>query len=78
MLRDYIAFHTGTGKILTLESMRRMEEILPDKFIRIHKSYIINKDKIEFLERGKVVIKGQYLPIGETYREKFMAGIKKI
>jgi two-component system, LytTR family, response regulator len=75
-LRDYIAIHTPAGKILSLESLRNMEEILPANFIRIHKSYIINKNKIEFLERGKVVINRQYLPVGETYREKFMEQIK--
>lgn len=75
-LRDYIGFHTPGGKILSLESMKKMEASLPaEKFIRIHKSYIINRNKIEFLDRGKVVINGQYLPVGETYREKFMAQI---
>jgi len=78
-LRDYIAIHTAGGKILSLESLRNMEEILPShQFIRIHKSYMINKSKIEFLERGKVVINKQYLPVGETYREKFLASIKMI
>jgi DNA-binding LytR/AlgR family response regulator len=75
-LRDYIAFHTPSGKILSLESMKKMEAVLPAAtFIRIHKSYIINRNKIEFLDRGKVVINGQYLPVGETYRERFMAQI---
>lgn len=75
-LRDYIAFHTPAGKILSLESMKKMEATLPAGiFIRIHKSYIINRNKIEFLDRGKVVINGQYLPVGETYREKFMSQI---
>lgn len=78
-LRDYIAFHTATGKILSLESMRNMEALLPEhRFIRIHKSYIINKEKIDFLERGKVVINNQYLPVGDTYKEKLMAQIKII
>jgi two-component system LytT family response regulator len=75
-LRDYIAIHISTGKILSLESLRNMEEMLPANFIRIHKSYIINKNKIQFLERGKVVINKQYLPVGDTYREKFMNQIK--
>lgn len=75
-LRDYIAFHTPAGKVLSLESMKKMETILPAGiFIRIHKSYIINRNKIEFLDRGKVIINRQYLPVGETYREKFMSQI---
>jgi len=78
-LRDYIAIHTPAGKIMSLESLRNMEEILPaNSFIRIHKSYIINQKKIEFLERGKVIINKQYLPVGETYKEKFLSRIKMI
>ncbi|HWK06556.1 MAG TPA: LytTR family DNA-binding domain-containing protein [Puia sp.] len=73
-LRDYIAIHTATAKILSLESMKNMEEILPGmQFIRIHKSYIINRECIDFIERGRVVIHKEYLPIGETYREKLFS-----
>ena len=72
-LRDYIAIHTATAKILSLESMKNMEEILPGaQFIRIHKSYIINRECIDFIEKGRVVIHKEYLPIGETYREKLL------
>lgn len=75
-LRDYIAIHTPEAKVLTLESMKKIETALPAlQFIRIHKSYIINRSRIEFLDRGKVVINGQYLPVGETYKEKFLAQI---
>ena len=70
-LRDYVAIHTGPGKILSLESMRHMEEVLPDdQFIRIHKSYIVNRNKIDYLERSRVVIGKEYLPVGYTYKEK--------
>lgn len=75
-LRDYIALHTPSAKIMTLESMKNMELMLPEnEFIRIHKSYIINRSRIDFIERGKVVIGKYYLPVGETYREKFMKEI---
>jgi DNA-binding LytR/AlgR family response regulator len=70
-LRDYIAIHLGAGKILSLESMRHMEEVLPEhRFIRIHKSYIVNRHKIDYLERGRVVIGKEHLPVGDTYKEK--------
>ena len=75
-LRDYIAIYTSAAKILSLDSMKNMEAMLPEKeFIRIHKSYIINRSKIDFIERGKVVIGKNYLAVGETYREKFMKEI---
>jgi len=78
-LGDYIAFHTTAGKILSLERMKNMDEALPqNNFLRIHKSYIINIDHIDYLERGRIVINKEYLPIGETYREsvRLKLGIK--
>lgn len=75
--RDYIAFHTDEGKILTLENMKDMEIILPPAiFSRIHKSYIINKSKIEFFEKWKIVINKSHLPVGETYRNKLVSEFK--
>ncbi len=78
-MRDYVAFHITTGsKILSLDSMKNMEEFLPhNQFIRIHKSYIVNKNNIDFIERGKVVIANQYLPVGDTYKDNLTAAIKK-
>jgi DNA-binding LytR/AlgR family response regulator len=56
-----------------------MEEVLlPQQFIRIHKSYIVNKDNIDFLERGKVVVKGAYLPVGDTYKENLLLRVKPV
>ncbi|TMI86421.1 MAG: response regulator transcription factor [Bacteroidetes bacterium] len=76
-LRDYIAFHTNEEKILSLENMKNMEEVLPPGiFTRIHKSFIINKSKIEFIEKWKIIINKQYLPVGETYRKKLVTELK--
>lgn len=70
-LGDYITFHTSGGKILSLERMKNIEEILPsDTFLRIHKSYIINIEQIDYLEKGRIIINKEYLPIGESYKEK--------
>ena len=69
-LRDYIAFHTTTGKILSLERMKNMDDLLPqNSFLRIHKSYIINISNIDYIERGRIVINKEHLPVGETYKE---------
>jgi DNA-binding LytR/AlgR family response regulator len=68
-LRDYIAFHLTGSKVLSLDSMRNMEAILPqNRFIRIHKSYIINREHIDFIEKGRIVIHNTWLPIGDTYK----------
>lgn len=70
-LGDYITLHTTTGKILSLERMKNIEEILPSgNFLRIHKSYIVNIDQIDYLEKGRIIINKAYLPVGESYKEK--------
>ncbi|NII24829.1 response regulator transcription factor [Pseudoflavitalea sp. X16] len=71
-LRDYVAIYTTTGKILTLQSMKSFQEQLPDShFMRVHKSYLVALDKIQFIERNRIVIAGNYIPVGETYQEQF-------
>lgn len=79
-LRDYIAIYTtGKQKIMSLDSLRNMESVLPpDEFMRVHKSYIVSLKQISFLEKSRIVINGEYIPIGESYQEKFFNSINKI
>lgn len=71
--KEYLMYYTATGKILTLQSFRKLEELLPSgRFARIHKSYLINLRHLEFVERHRVQVHGASLPIGETYREAFL------
>lgn len=70
-LRDYVAIHSSSGKILTLQSLRSFEESLPaSHFIRVHKSYIIALSKIKSIERKRIVIGQEYIPIGDTYMDE--------
>ena len=74
-LKDYIAIHTAAEKILSLQSMTELESLLPPAmFIRIHRSYIVAIHKIESIERSRVIINKQHLPVGDTYRH----GLKRI
>ncbi|PSL33295.1 LytR/AlgR family response regulator transcription factor [Chitinophaga ginsengisoli] len=76
--RDYVIIHTEKNKIITLDSLRNLEEILPASlFVRSHKSYIIAIDKIDTIERNRIVIGDQYLPIGESHKVSFMASINR-
>ena len=60
--------------IITLLSMRKMEERLPDYFMRIHRSYIINLTKIQEVNKNRVIMDAQtFLPIGDMYKEAFLA-----
>lgn len=70
-LGDYLIFFTTSAKIITLERMKNMEEILPSlHFLRIHRSFIINVNHINYLHKGKIIIGQKQLPVGETYKEK--------
>lgn len=61
-----------TKPIITLLSMKKLEERLPDYFMRIHRSYIINLTKIQEVNKNRVIMDSDtYLPIGDLYKEAF-------
>ncbi len=63
-----------TKPIVTLLSMKKMEERLPDYFMRIHRSYIINLKKIQEVNKNRVIMdRDTYLPIGDMYKESFQS-----
>ncbi len=65
--------------IITLLSMKKMEERLPDNFMRIHRSYIINLDKIKEVNKNRVIMDAQTnLPVGDLYRDAFQAYLDKL
>ena len=65
---------TDAKPIITLLSMKKMEERLPANFMRIHRSYIINLNKIEEVNKNRVILdKDTYLPIGDLYKEAFQS-----
>lgn len=63
-----------TKPIITLLSMKKMEERLPDYFMRIHRSYIVNLTMIQEVNKNRIIMDANtYLPIGDLYKEKFQA-----
>lgn len=77
-VKDYIAIHTTQDKLITLQSLRSMEDSLPSQqFMRIHKSFIIALNKIDNIERNRVFVKQEVIPIGDTYLELFFKLIEK-
>ena len=71
-LKNYVSITTKTQRIITLQVMKQLEEILPpNRFVRVHKSYIIALDKINAIERQEIYIKDRIIPIGITYQEQF-------
>ena len=76
-MKEYLMLHTTAGNILTLQSFRRVEEVLPpERFARIHKSFLVALSRIEHVERGKVQVAGRLLPVGDTYRDAFVELIR--
>jgi DNA-binding LytR/AlgR family response regulator len=73
----YLRIFTLKSKIMTLMNFQNMESMLPtDNFIRVHKSFIIAKNKIESIERNRIIIGEERIPIGLSYRENFMKELK--
>lgn len=71
---DYLRIVTAAERIMTLQNFKQMEEVLPiEQFVRIHRSYIIALDKIDSIERNRVKIGGQLLPLSDTYRDGFFS-----
>lgn len=71
---DRVIFHRHEGdEVSTLMTMRELEEILPaDRFMRIHRSYIVNLDRVEVVERSRVVFGNTYIPISDGNRDEFL------
>ena len=73
-MSEYLKIHLESQPkpVVTLLSMKKMEEFLPPYFMRIHRSYIINLKKIQEVNKNRVIMDADtYLPIGDNYREEF-------
>ena len=76
-LRDYVAVHTVSEKLISLDTLLNMESQLPaGQFARIHKSYLVSLEKIDTIEGSRVFVGNTILPVGSLYREKFLKLIK--
>lgn len=75
--REYVRIYMDEGDVLTLDTMKNMESLLPSgKFCRIHKSYIASLEKIKSLQGNQVEIADQKLPIGRSYKGALMEILK--
>jgi DNA-binding LytR/AlgR family response regulator len=70
---NYLILHTLKGKILTLSTMKVMEEqLVPYQFLRIHKSFIVSFLHIDAIEKSQVIIAGKEIPISESYKDALL------
>jgi DNA-binding LytR/AlgR family response regulator len=71
-LREYINIQMEERKNITLMPMRKLQQLLPEKnFIQVHKSFIINIEKIDTIQGNQIQIGKTAIPIGKTYRNGF-------
>lgn len=76
-MADYVTLVLKNKKVHTLENLKFYEKTLPKKqFMRIHKSYIVAMDKIEYIERNRVVLLGDHIPVSETYKKAFFERVR--
>lgn len=79
-VKDYVRIflEDDAHPIMSLMSMKLMEERLPaDRFMRVHRSFIVQLDKIKTIERNRIVFGKEYIPISDSYKEKFMEFLNK-
>ena len=80
-VKDYVKFYfSGNRKpMMTLMNMKTVEDSLPHyQFMRVHRSFIVNMDKINMIDRGRIVIGDVFIPVSESYKElvqKYVEGI---
>jgi len=73
-LKDYIKVYTGKEDkaLLSLNTIKALEQKLPgDTFMRVHRSFIVNLEKIETIERGRIIFGKVYIPVSEQYKAEF-------
>jgi two-component system, LytTR family, response regulator len=72
-MRDYLRIHTVNKKIMTLQNFSELEKLIPSILVcRVHKSYMVALNKIDSIERSRIKIADQLIPISETYKEAFL------
>ena len=74
-LKDYVKIfiEDEPHPILSLMSIKSLEELLPsNRFIRVHRSFIVQPEKIKVIERNRIVFGKEYIPISDNYKQKFM------
>lgn len=77
-LKNYVSFFLPGERLVTYQSLTHLAEELPQPpFYRVHRSYIISIDKVNMVDGNTIYIGNKAIPLGETYREKFLNMIRE-
>jgi two-component system LytT family response regulator len=77
-LGDYVHIVTGQSKHIVYSTMKAVEEKFPaSRFVRVHRSFIVNFNRIQALEDNSVIVEGKHIPVGQTYLREVMQRLNK-
>jgi two-component system, LytTR family, response regulator LytT len=79
-LKDYVKVYTQSSPkpVMSLTTMKLLESKLPEsKFMRVHRSFIVNLEKIDTIERSRIIFGKTYIPVSDQYKEKFQEFLDK-
>ncbi|MGU3376683.1 LytR/AlgR family response regulator transcription factor [Chryseobacterium sp. M5A1_1a] len=75
-IKDYVNIRTADEEYIVLDTLKSMENQLSERFVRIHKSFIVNLDKVKSIGAKKVILPELEIPIGDSYRANFLEKLK--
>lgn len=76
---NYIVMQTNNDQYVAHSTMKDLEvKLPPDKFVRVHRSYIVSIEKISVMDDSTVVVNEKTIPIGKSYRDAFLAKINTL
>lgn len=77
-VENYVAIYTSDGKIITHTTLRTiLQKLPPERFVQVHKSYLVNIDKIDSIEGNLLGIGKNKIPLSRTYKETALEIILK-
>lgn len=77
-LKDYVKIYTSSKNYVTKSTMKNVEQRLStEKFMRVHKSYIINLNNVSSFENNNIIIKNNKIPLSSGYRDTFIDFLDK-
>jgi len=77
-LGDYVHIVTGTSKLIVYSTMKAVEEKFPtSRFVRVHRSFIVNINRIQALEDNSLIVETKHIPVGQTYLREVMLRLNK-
>jgi two-component system, LytTR family, response regulator LytT len=79
-MKDYVKVYlqNSSGPVASITSLKLLESKLPEsKFMRVHRSFIVNLEKIDTIDRSRIVFGKEYIPVSDQYKEKFQLYLDK-